>query len=97
LIDPFDYPEQYSKEEWKKIRSRVNQKNYRDRVRGGPPVKRGGKRIGAGRKQGPPRTSKKMKILLSLTNIQISFLLEMGTGTLTSGIQSLIDKHTELK
>ena len=94
MIDPFDYPEQYSKEEWKKIRSRANQKAYRDRIRGGPPVPKVKKEK---KKRNYKANPDIKRVFLKLSTIQIAFLSEMGNGNVMKGIQELVNKHTELK
>jgi len=91
--DPFIYPEQISEDEIKRRKQRETQKRYRDRLRGGPPKPRGGTREGAGRKpSGVVKDTQTVPILLRLTRIQILLLLEMGHGTLTSGIQAHLDR-----
>lgn len=58
----------------------------------------GGKRAGAGRPKGykpPPRPPKpeEEKIRLNLNAIQRKSLEEMGQGSVSKGIQKLIDEH----
>ena len=57
----------------------------------------GGKRAGAGRPKGykpPPRERpEEEKIKLNLNPVQRKTLEEMGQGSLSKGIQKLIDEH----
>jgi len=92
--DPFVYPKQYTKEEWKVLKQREAQKRYRDKKRGGPPQPRGGKREGAGRKSsGVVKDKRTIPIFLDLTRIQVLLLVDKGNGILSRGVQALVEEH----
>jgi hypothetical protein len=88
LEDVYEYPTE--KPEWFKELKREKNRAYRAKKLGRSIGSWGGKRKGAG---APRQKDYNHTVNLELNGIQVAALLEMGSGNLRKGIETLINRY----